>query len=98
MNTTLIKKKANEIVNSFIFTEGFGRLTPADSHEPSASFVYKFAKKCALVSVSIEYTSLREQLFNLKATRVIESEKTYLSRLQELIDEEKELKIEIEKL
>ena len=56
------------------------------------------AKQCALIAVENEYNSLREQLFNLRACKVIESEKVYLHRLQELIDQEQEVKQEIEKL
>lgn len=56
------------------------------------------AKRCALIAVENEYYSLKEQLFNLRSCGIIESEKVYLFRLQELINEEKEIKQEIEKL
>ena len=56
------------------------------------------AKQCAIIAVKNEYHSLREMLFNLASSRVIESEKVYLFRLQELINNEKELIGEIENL
>jgi len=52
----------------------------------------------AIICIENEHHSLREQLFNLRACGVIKNEKTYLSRLQELIDQEEEVKKEIEKL
>ncbi len=57
-----------------------------------------FAKECALIAVENEYNSLREMLFNLRSCHVIESEKVYLFRLQKLINEENEVKLEIELL
>jgi hypothetical protein len=59
---------------------------------------WESAKQCALIAVENEYNSLREQLFNLRSCRVITSEKVYLHRLDYLINEEKQVKIEIEKL
>jgi hypothetical protein len=56
------------------------------------------AKQCALICVEIEYHSLREQLFNLRSCGLIPNEKVYCHRLQELIDEEQQVKTEIEKL
>lgn len=58
----------------------------------------EMSKECALIAVENEYKALREQLFNLRSTRVIESEKVYLFRVQELIDKEQELKNEIKNL
>jgi len=55
-------------------------------------------KQCAIIACEIKYHSLRELLFNLRACRVIESEKVYFSRVQTLLDEENEVKQEIEKL
>lgn len=57
-----------------------------------------YAKECAKISVEIEYHTSREIIFNLRACRVIENEKVYLARVQELIDLEKQVKQEIEKL
>lgn len=67
------------------------------------SFLYKEynnleAKKCAIIAVENEYHSLREMLFNLRYFGVIQNEKVYLYRLQSLIDEEKEVKREIQRL
>jgi len=56
------------------------------------------AKECALICVKNEYHSLREMLFNLRACRVIESERVYSHRLNQLITEEEIVKIEINKL
>ena len=49
-------------------------------------------RECALICLVNEYNALREQLFNLRSTRVIESEKVYLHRLDELIRQEQEVK------
>lgn len=62
------------------------------------NMTYEQAKQCALIAVENEYHSLREMLFNLRSCHVIESENVYLNRLQELIDEEKQVKNEIELL
>ena len=79
------KEKAKELVEQFTF-----RCEECD---------YDWnAKQCALIAVSNEYHSLRELLFNLRSCRVIESEKVYLHRLNEYIEEEREVKQEIEKL
>ena len=56
------------------------------------------AKNCALICVENEYHAVREYLFDLMSCGVIESEKVYLVRLQTLIEEEQEVKTEIEKL
>ena len=59
---------------------------------------YEEAKQCALIAVENEYKALREQLFNIRTCGIIIGEKVYLTRLQQLIDEEKEVKQELEKL
>lgn len=88
------KEKAKNLVDSFKkyvdFTndEGCTSLTTINSN----------AKQCALIAVENEYNSLREMLFNLRSCKVIESENVYLDRLQGLIDEEQQVKQEIEKL
>ena len=56
------------------------------------------SKRCAIIAVESEYHSLREQLFNLKSCGIDIPEKVYLFRIQELIDEEQEVKTEIEAL
>jgi len=38
--------------------------------------------------IKVKFYALREQLFNLKSCGVIESQKVYLVRIQELIDQE----------
>lgn len=81
------KEKAKELVEKYLNIVG----------RHYADCIY-YAKQCALISVEREYNSLRELLFNLRACGVIENEKTYLLRLDELIKEEQEVKQEIEKL
>jgi len=58
----------------------------------------EIAKQHALIAVEFEYYSLREQIFNLRSSGVIESEKVYLFRIDALLREEQEVKKEIEKL
>jgi len=52
----------------------------------------------ALVSLVNKYIPLREQLFNLRSCGMIQSDRVYLSRLEELIQREAKVKQEIEKL
>ena len=52
----------------------------------------------AILMAKNEYKSNRELLFNLKSCGIIESDKVYLVRLQNLIDEENILIDEIKKL
>jgi len=59
---------------------------------------FELNKKFALISVENEYKSLRELLFNLRSCGVIENEKVYLKRLQDLIDEEAEVKNQIKSI
>tara|TARA_R110001606_G_scaffold398524_1_gene577794 strand:+ start:761 stop:1030 length:270 start_codon:yes stop_codon:yes gene_type:complete len=54
------------------------------------------AKQCALICVENEYHSLREMLFSLRSSKVIKSERVYLSRLEKLIQLEQEVKTIIE--
>lgn len=54
------------------------------------------AKQCALICVENEYHSLREMLFSLRSSKVIESERVYLSRLEKLKELEQEVKTIIE--
>lgn len=82
------KLKAKDLVDKMYYSD-------MDNFE---SYHWELAKKCALISVVNEYTSNRELLYNLMSCGVIESEKVYLVRLQGLIDEENEVKSEIEKL
>jgi hypothetical protein len=57
-----------------------------------------FAKDCALIAVTNEYNSLREQLFNLRVCGMIDIEKVYIHRMDELFQVENELKYEIQQL
>jgi len=81
----ITKEKATKIIDNFLFTTN-----------EYCDIVQ--AKQCAVIAIENEYYSLREQLFNLRSSGLIENDKVYLFRLQELIDEEKELKIEINRL
>lgn len=56
------------------------------------------AKQCALIAVENEYYSLREMLIHFQGTKVINGWNFYLKFLQKLIDEEQDVKQEIEKL
>ncbi len=93
----LAKDKAKELVDRFI---PFVESSDGDRYDPAYSFEVelKNAKQCALVAVENEYKSLREMFFTLRACRIIESDKTYLVWIDELINEEKEIKQEINKL
>lgn len=77
------KEKAKELVDRFDLPSGLMSIE---------------RKQCALIAVENEYHSLREMLFNLRSCYVIASEEVYLFRLQQLIDQEKEVKQEIEAL
>lgn len=57
-----------------------------------------YAKQCALIAVENEYHSLREMLIHFQGSKVINDGDFYLKFLQKLIDEEQEVKQEIELL
>jgi hypothetical protein len=78
------KEKAKELVDKYW------------NHIPVNFF--EEAKQCALIAVENEYYSLREMLIHFQGTKVINNENFYLKFLQKLIDEEQEVKQEIEKL
>ena len=84
------KEKAEELCNKMFIGSAFDYTEKEEFHKAKAE-----AKQCALIAVENEYNSLREMLFNLRSCYVIESEKVYLHRLQELIDEEQQVKNEI---
>ena len=84
------KEKAKEIIERF----NTGYIIICKMSE--RNMYISEAKQCAIIAVENEYHSLRELLFNLRSSSVIENEKVYLSRLQGLIDEEKAVKAEIE--
>lgn len=75
-------KKAEELLRKF--SAKLPHYTPKDNLEK--------AKQCALICVENEYHEKRELLFNLRSCGVIENPNTYLVRLQELIDEEQQVK------
>ena len=93
------KEKAKELVCKMHNSENCGI-----KHFPNENFcdcveINLFqSKQCALIAVENEYHSLREQLFNLKSCSVDIPEKVYLFRIQALINEEQEVKIEIQEL
>lgn len=93
---SISEQKVKELVNKF------KQLVDSEKsiidHRTYQEVITDNAKQCAVICIENEYNSLREQLFNLRACRVIESERTYLFRIQELIEQEKEAKQEIEKL
>jgi len=80
------KEKAKELIKKYSFLK--------ESFSPS---IHE-QKRCAITATEIEYHSNRELLFNLRSCGMIQNDKVYLIRLQHLIDEEKEVKQEIEKL
>lgn len=86
------KNKAEKLVTSFLkIKEG---LKDAGWSGMSSYM----AKQCANKSIEAECYMARELLFNLRASHVIENENVYLARIQNLIDLEKQVKSEIEKL
>ena len=86
------EEKAIELVEKFT-----NELDYIECSRLSDTAISDSIKDCALICVENEYNALRELLFNLRSCRVIESEKVYLHRLDELIKEEEELKEEINK-
>jgi hypothetical protein len=85
------KEKAESLTGIFYDNIGLNAKTSVEQLKYEA-------KQCALICVETEYHSLREQLFNLRSCGLIPNEKVYCHRLQELIDEEQQVKTEIEKL
>ena len=83
------KEKAEDLVLKYL------RLQEKDSYN---WFNRKLAKQCALIAVENEYHSLREMLIHFQGSKVINNGNFYLKFLQKLIDEEQEVKQEIEKL
>jgi len=87
------KEKAKELIEKF---KRYSWISCFEGCEELSNI--ESAKYCALIAVENEYKALREQLFNIRACGIIIGEKVYLTRLQQLIDEEKEVKQELEKL
>jgi len=84
------KNKAREIFSKFMLD--------LVSEIGLGDVAFEMNKKFALIAVENEYKSLRELLFNLRSCGVIENEKVYLKRLQDLIDEEAEVKNQIKSI
>ena len=80
------ERVAYEIIDKYLLTE--------NEYKEYADIIQ--AKQCALICVENEYHSLREMLFSLRSSKVIESERVYLSRLEKLIELEQEVKTIIE--
>ena len=78
------KEKAEQLVEKY-----------ASINDNCNSFEYD--KQCALIAVENEYFQKRELIYLLRSNHAID-EKVYLHFIQHLIDEEKEVKQEIEKL
>lgn len=94
------KEKAKELFlkfNDATFAYDSGDHS-AEGINESILLMVKEAKRCAIIAAENEYKEKRELLFLLRANKVIESEKTYWYYIQLMIDEENELKQEIEKL
>ena len=89
-----LTEKAEDLVNKYSTVTLFG----SSNRAIKIALTKITTKQCALIAVENEYNSLREQLFNLRACGVIENEKTYLERMQPLLEEENKVKQEIEKL
>jgi hypothetical protein len=89
------KEKAKELVEKYF---DYSWTTYNTRKIITQSMTKEAAKYCALILVENEYKSLREQLFNLKSCGVIQSDTVYLKRIEMLIEEENQLKTEIENL
>lgn len=87
------KIEAKELVDKF--KKIIARADDDPFREKTYFIINEKAKRCALICVESEYKALREMLFSLRSSRVIESGKVYLSRLDKLIELEKEVKQEI---
>jgi putative IMPACT (imprinted ancient) family translation regulator len=83
-----LKQKAIKLVNKYT----------NKAYECNEGTEWDYDKECAIISVKNEYHALRELLFNLKSCGVDITEKVYLFRLDELLNEEIDLIREIRKL
>lgn len=86
------KENAKELTNKMFFT-----IVDVKNEETLRNY-WDEAKNCALICIKNEYNQKRELLFNLKSCGIEFSEKFYLMRIQNLINEEKQVKEEINKL
>jgi len=82
----ILKEKAYRLVQEFALSDY------------NSNLCLEKSKKNAIFCVQNEYHSLRELLFELKSKGIEFSEKLYPALIQILIDEEKILKEEIEKI
>lgn len=82
-------KKSNQLFEQFISLDATCR---------SGFMSNDLAKNCAKIAAKNEFYQQRELLINLKSCRLIENEKVYLVRLQDLIDKEQKVLTEIDKL
>ncbi len=80
------KMKASELLHKY-----FQLVSNSDT-------AFELSKQLALIAVENEYHSLRELLFNLRSCKVIDNGRVYTTRLQQLIDEEQQVKTHIEQL
>lgn len=84
-----LKQKAKDLVDKFYNAQiqelNKSGTTAIEEVELSIS------KECAIICTQIEYHEKRELLYNLKSCGVNISDEVYSYRLQELIDEEKEV-------
>lgn len=80
------KEKAKIILSRYEILDGFNE------------YQYLLVKKCAEICISNEYFEKREQLIHFKGSGVIKDEKLYLKYLDKIIQEEINVKNELEKL
>lgn len=76
------QEKASELVEKF---QNFG-------------LCYDDSVECSIIAVENEYHSLRELLFDFMSSRIIENQKVYIKRLDDLLNEEKEVKQELNEM
>ena len=84
------EKEAERIIEMFLNVK-------SNKMNDHSRIEYPTAKQCAIIYVEEKYKDLRELLFSLRVGKVIISERTYLSRLDRLIELEKQVKQAIEK-
>lgn len=85
-----LTQKAEELFKKFYSVE-------FDDYNDDSFIDTHMAKQCALIAIENEYHEKRELIFLLRTNQAI-NDKVYLHFIQHLIDEEKEIKSELEKL
>jgi len=97
-----IKEKAQELIDKFRQYSNAYKWTSIIANRQivivDTDEQLRNAKRCAVISIQNEYHEKRELLILLRANRVIENSTTYLSHLDRLIEEEKQVKQEIQAL